>query len=206
MRHDRFSFDDRARERRAATGAGGARLVAAVRSVEMALALGERGQHAEAGEALLNVASSYENEHDPTIRVVAASALALRVGELLKSHDFTAARAGWQSLRESYGRDPDPRVRAEVAFGGTTTALGLLASRHADGALATTEEVIALYRNETDPHIRANVAVALWARGHELLCFLGSNPEPEVIEALRIVTPDAEELVRRAQEVNRAAG
>lgn len=190
------------------------RLLQALCWLGMALLLSERGNHANAKEALLDVELLYVADDDPDIRAVATSALGFRIGELLRLGELDEALEHWEVLRVSHGADPDPAVRADVAVAGRTTALALLEARRTSLALATARRVIALYRAETDPDIRAAVAVAMlarlvalwrrarllavWRETRALVLFLGSNPEPQVVEAMRSAGPYGAALVRRA--------
>lgn len=183
------------------------------------LVLDERGEHVAADQAFSDIASFYGRNEDPAIRAVAVVSLAARIRAIIDAGDLDRIRPAWESLRSFYGADLDHRVRLEVARAGGLAAVGLArAGRRAD-ALAACEEAIALYQHDTDPAIRADVAAIMWARlemlprttrlrtraraARELLHFIGSDPEPEVIEAMREVNPKyAEKILRRAHDAH----
>lgn len=186
--------------------------------VGMALLLAEQGQREEALAALSNVASAYASEDDPRIRAAGVSALTHRIRELAELGRFEAARAEWLSLRASHGADPEPKVRAEVASGGKTATILFVDRRRYRLALKTADEVMALYRTETDPEIRAAVALTMWSRltalrrrlrlvgfwrgSQDLMRYIGSEPEPELVEAIRDAHPRGEAVLRHARVLN----
>jgi tetratricopeptide (TPR) repeat protein len=189
-------------------------LVLAEGRVRVATGLADRGEYAAAERALGDVASFYEGDHDPAFRSVAARALACHIHALFPLGDGPRIRLAWEELRTSYGGELDPRIRRHVARGGVTAALGLSNARCKEEASATAEEVIELYRSDTDPTIRADVAVAMWMQARwwwpfpriranrDFADFLGSDPEPEIIEALRHATPKADRILRYARQAN----
>ena len=180
--------------------------------LRVAAVLRDRGEYAAAERAMSDVASFYEGDDDPALREVAARALAARVHALICSGESDRIRVAWAKLRTAHGGDLDPEVRRDVARGGVIAAEGLRRARRKAEALATCDEVIGLYRSDTDPAIRGDVAVTmyvrLWSllrpwriprlrRVEEVVDFVGSDPEPEVIEALRHADPKAAEKILR---------
>lgn len=184
--------------------------------LRVATVLSDRGEYGAAERAMSDVASFYEGDDDPALREVAARALASRVHALSGSGESDRIRPAWESLRTAYGGDLDPWVRRHVARGGAIAAVGLRRARRRAEALATCDEVIELYRSDTDPAIRGEVAVTMMTRlgsivrpwrfprlraVEEVLHFIGTDPEPEVIEALRQANPKAaEKLLRLARD------
>lgn len=181
------------------------------------LALGELGGHAAAEQALSDVATFYQGDDDPGIRKVAISALGSRIRELSDLGDTDKVRDAWASLRDAYGPELDLGVREEVARAGRSAAGSLLDAGRVADALTISDDVIALYESDTDPTIRGLVAVTLWVRidalraskqpvarwrtRRQLLHFIGNNPEPEVIEALRRANPTgADRILRHAHD------
>jgi hypothetical protein len=177
------------------------------------LALGELGEHAAAERALSDVATFYQGDDDPGIRKVAISALGSRIRELSNLGDTDKVRDAWASLRDAYGPDLDLGVRKEVARAGRSAAGRLLDAGRVADALTISDNVIALYESDTDPTIRGLVAVTLWVRidalraskqpvarwrtRRQLLHFIGTNPEAEVIEALRRANPTGADWILR---------
>lgn len=193
---------------------GRVRLLQAHCRIGMALLPAERGDHADAESALMDIALRYGADMDPDVRCVAVSALGLRGGELLKLRDFDEARSNWELLHHLYGAEPDPAARAEVALAGKEAAVGLFRAGRTRAGLATANEVISLYRTESEPDIRAAVAItmlarlislwrrarllAAWRRSKELVRFLRERPEREVVQAMCSASSYGEALVRRA--------
>lgn len=105
--------------------------------------------------------------------------------------------------------------KAKVAYAGDVAAR-LLVARKPSLARSIAETVITRYGSSTEPETRAAVAIALsskavasfrrgrlltcWRANWALLEFLGSNPEPEVVEALHEAWPKkADRLLRLAR-------
>jgi tetratricopeptide (TPR) repeat protein len=186
--------------------------------VSSAVLRSEQGHREEAVEALRGIAADYADSQDPRLRAAGVFALACRIRGLAELGRFEEARADWAALRDGYGADPDRKVRAEVAAAGKNLTIASVERKRYSLALGTADEVVALYRAETDPEIRAAVLVTMcarlpalrrrlrllrfWHAIQDILRFIGSEPEPELIQAMRD-QPRGERILRQARVFNR---
>lgn len=161
--------------------------------------LGTVGDLSEADQALSDVASFYETDEDPFMRAVAVSAIEDRIRVLIKLHDLDGVKAAWDSVLAQYGTETQPPIRSRVAACGRWAAAGFQMAQRTRDVLSTSAEVIDLYQSDSEAATRAHVAATMIvrylalpltrqrarmrARG-ELHHFIGSSPEPEVVEAL----------------------
>lgn len=176
-----------------------------------------RGEFAAAAEALSDIAAFYATDEDAHLRAIAVSAIESRIRALNQLRDVDQVRAAWDSVRIEYATETHPEIRTHVAGAGRWTAVCLLKKAQRDEeALKACEEVIELYGSDTDVETRANVGsammlrysllprrrlVARWQALRHLFHFVGSNPEPEVVEAIRETHPgSADWLLRRAHD------
>lgn len=178
----------------------------------------EQGKLDEALQGLADLAASYASDDDPKLRAIAASSRGFMILHLVETGHFDEARRAWHFLSEAFSKDPDVLVRREVAKFGDLAARAFVHTGHVALGLATAERVIALYRTETDAKIRARVVVAIcirlselrrklhvitfWRAQYDLFRFLGSEPEPEVIDAFRTAHRRANHLLRAARIYN----
>lgn len=170
----------------------------------------------ESAQALSDVASFYGTDDDPHIRSVAAWALQNRFYCLVQLGDLDGVGAAWESVRDQYGGETHPAIRTAVARAGRRAAVAFWNADRAADALRTSEEVIGAYRSDPEADIRADTVAAMivrysslrrrrlvarWRALTELVHFVGSNPEPEVVEAIRATHPEsADWLLRRAHD------
>lgn len=176
------------------------------------------GQYAAAAQASSDVASFYGTDEDPFLRGIAAYAIQYRIRALIRLGDFDEAVAAWRSLCSNYGADDNVTVRTAVAAAGQAAAVGFLKADRTDDASRAADEVARLYENDTDAMTRAHVVAAmivrysalprrrLLARSQALTAlfhFVGSNPEPEVVEAIRETHPgSADWVLRKAHDAH----
>jgi tetratricopeptide (TPR) repeat protein len=173
----------------------------------------ERGEHDDAIAALGDVVEVYGADPDPSIRRVAAWASECRIRALAEVGRYEDARAEWVALRDARGGDEEPDVRIWVARAGHA-ALGVFQNaQKRQLALQTADEVIDLYVADTDPEVRATLALTMWSRlqlrrrrplsyvreMRAFWSFIGSNPEPEVVAALRL-SRRGPKLLRQAKK------
>jgi hypothetical protein len=170
------------------------------------------GELFESAQALSDVASFYGTEADPIMRAVAVWALDDRIFALLKLRDFTGAGAAWESVRAQFGAEIHPAVRSRVADAGMRVAVGLLRNEQTEDAVRAATDVIDRYEQDTQTSTRSYVAVAMMVRLvalpkrqirartralQDLRHFIGSNPEPELVEAMREAHPEVADWVLR---------
>lgn len=180
--------------------------------------LNARGQGAEPIELFRSVAAELCDSADPRFRGLATLAHACLIRLLLESRRVGDGLAEWRALLEVSRDDPAAEVQAKVARAGDVAAR-LLVKRRPSLARSVAETVITRYGSSADPDTRAAVAIALsskvvacfrrgrlvscWRANSALLEFLGTDPEPEVVEALREAWPKKAERLLRLARVGR---
>jgi hypothetical protein len=134
--------------------------------------------------------------------LVPGAAARSRIRELAEFGHFTEARSEWTSLRGNLGEDLDPDVRKQVAYAGRELLVRLWNRGQHRLALKTADEVISAFENDRDPNIRATIVLAMMSRSlilqrrlrlvahfranGRIARFIGDDPEPEVIAAVRM--------------------
>jgi tetratricopeptide (TPR) repeat protein len=198
-------------------GLGGeAFMLAADAAPSHARILGNLGHREEALDEATFFLALQESHHDPEeYSALALNAALVRIEQLVALDRFGEATESWTAVLERYGNTSRAQYRGVVAAVGQTTAQLLVGRRKYRLALAVAEEVIARYRADSDPRVRAQVAVAMAVKvaalskrgrfvagpraAEDLWSFLGPNPEPEVVKAMRRA-PGGERFLRNARK------
>jgi hypothetical protein len=137
----------------------------------------------------------------------------LHTQKLVKLGSWEAAAEGWTALLERYGDDPELGPRVMVGWVGAVAASLFAEQKQPKFAVALADDVIACFRTSEEPRLRAAVALAMQVRvlafrqkrrilraaraGSELAAYLGPDPDPQVIEAMRALDPESAETWTR---------
>jgi hypothetical protein len=128
--------------------------------------------------------------------------------------DLDGVEVAWESVRVQYGAETHPAIRCRVAGAGWWAARGLLKAKRRADALRISEEVVGTYGSDTEADTRAHVVAVMYVRHSalrlrqvaarqraldDLIHFVGSNPEPEVVEVIR-AHKKADLLLRAAHD------
>jgi tetratricopeptide (TPR) repeat protein len=185
-----------------------------------AVLLGERGHREEAIERLTELEREFGDDPDPTFRAVGISALRYRIRQLVELRRVDEATTQWNALLADCGSNPEATIRAGVAWAGTDVAIALLRQKKDSAGLAIVDQVIGRFRSAVESETRAAVAVAMacrlrvylrrgrllgyWRSAQEFFAFVGRDPEPEVLEAIREAYPSRQgnRLLRAARTFN----
>jgi tetratricopeptide (TPR) repeat protein len=184
----------------------------------------ERPEEAlESATAVVEAIDESEEDSDEPwalLRTLAVWGENLRLQQLVKLGRFGEATESWAALLERYGDDSELRIRTQAAWAGAVAAALLLDEGRPKVAMAFADEVIGRFRMYDEPKMRGGVAVAMQIRvmafrkrgrilqgaraGSELMTFLGPDPEPSVIGAMRAAHPkSAEAWIRNARRFER---
>lgn len=182
--------------------------------LERALILGELGRN---DEALAIATAEYESAHERSdsayVRLFRLGAASVRLGQLGELGRACEQVETWITLARDYEDEQELRIRRLVASLGAATAADLVTRHTTTQAIELADAVIGRFRIYEDPRIRAAVAVAMQARigalrrrgrvisgargVSELMTFLGPDPEPDVIAAMRRTHPKGAEAILR---------
>jgi tetratricopeptide (TPR) repeat protein len=170
-----------------------------------ALLLAERGEHSKAIDYLTEVVDDFADDQEPRRRALAVDAQGYRIRQVLELDQPHAAVAQWKTLLDGFGGDPDATVLAAVAGAGADAATFLLIKAQVASAHSVAADVIERFESRSEGDIRASVALAMccrwaafrrrgrmfayWRSFQEFLAFVGTDPEPEIVEAIREAYP-----------------
>jgi hypothetical protein len=183
----------------------------------VSMLLAYRGEYEPALAAVTPYATTYLHDDRLDIRAAGIEVYGRRLSVLVYSDRIDDAEREWRDLRTDHASDADPEIRAAVASAGEGQVVALLERKKNRQVLAMADDILSLYRTEAHPKIRAHIAIVLWvrlialrrrgrvlafSRGlRDFVRFVGSDPEPEVVEAMKRY-PRGEGLVRNIKIVN----
>lgn len=175
----------------------------------------------EAADAFSDVTAFYSADDDPYIRGLAVWAIEERINALVQLGDLDGVVASWETARTDFSADVRAPVRCRVAAVGRNAATALLKAERKGDAHTIADEVTRLYQSDTEVMTRAQVVGAMMVRYsalprwrvrsrapalRDLWHFIGSDPEPEVVQAIRTLHPgSAEWLLRKAHDSHHQA-
>lgn len=192
--------------------------LAALAVILHALTLAEIGRKTESMVELDEIAETFGHEDDPALRAVAASALRYKARELAEVRSLDDGEEALATLTSCYGSDVAPAVRAEAALGMAELAIYFIQAGKRRRALRLASQMLARYEGSRDADIRAALAVAYVSKIHILprqgrliaaircilafVRFVGTDPEPKVVQAVLSHHPKGEKLLRHAATFN----